>query len=864
MKRLVTGILAHVDAGKTTLSEGMMYVSGNLKKLGRVDHQDAFLDTNHLERERGITIFSKQAILSLEDTQFMLLDTPGHVDFSAEMERTLQVLDYAILVISGSAGVQGHTETLWRLLQQYHIPTFLFVNKMDLDRADRETVLAQLKQRLSDGCVDFSADRPEEERDEEIALCDEALMEQFLDYGTLPLAEIQRAIVRRQLFPCFFGSALKLDGVEEFLRGLERFTVQPQYPAEFGAKVYKISRDAQGTRLTWMKITGGGLKVKTRLTNAGWNTDEGNVWEEKADQLRLYSGEKFQTADFVPAGSVCAVTGLTQTQPGDALGLEPESPAPVLEPVLTYQLILPEGADIHTTLAKLRQLEEEDPLLRIVWNERLQEIHIQLMGQIQLEILKDLIHERFQLNISFGPGNIVYKETIAAPVEGIGHFEPLRHYSEVHVLLEPLPRGSGLEFETACAPDTLDPNWQRLVLTHFAEREHLGVLTGSPITDMRLTLVAGRAHTKHTEPGDFRQATYRAIRQGLMKAESVLLEPWYAYRLTVPQDCIGRAMSDIPQRGGTFEPPLTEGEFSVLTGTAPVSTMRDYPMEVVAYTKGRGQLSLSLEGYFPCHNADEVIAQLHYEPEADLEHTPDSVFCSHGAGYTVKWNEVEQHMHLPAVLKPQAEEEPAPTQTISRRVTPSYGSSQELDKELQKIFERTYGSMQPRAFRSPKAIRYDHPREVLRQLEPATDFLLVDGYNIIFAWDDLNALAADNLDTARQALMDILCNYQAYRRCELILVFDAYRVPGKSGLVDSYHNIHVVYTKEAETADMFIEKVSYEINGRRNVRVATSDGLEQIIILAHGAQRISARAFRDEVEQVNRQIQAAIEQQNRR
>lgn len=864
MKRLVVGILAHVDAGKTTLSEGLMYVSGNLKKLGRVDHQDAFLDTYHLERERGITIFSKQAILSSEDTQFMLLDTPGHVDFSAEMERTLQVLDYAILVISGSDGVQGHTETLWRLLHQYRIPTFLFINKMDLERADRESILAQLRNRLGDGCIDFSVDRSKAERNEEIALCEEALMECFLDTGTLPLTEIQRAIVRRQLFPCFFGSALKLDGVERFLCGLERYTVQPQYPTEFGAKVYKISRDAQGIRLTWMKITGGGLKVKTRLTNAGWNTDSNDIWEEKADQLRLYSGEKFQTTDFVPAGSVCAVTGLTQTQPGDALGLEAESLSPMLEPVLTYQLILPEDADVHVTLLKLRQLEEEDPLLRIVWNERLQEIHIQLMGQIQLEILKELIHDRFHLDVSFGSGNIVYKETISAPVEGIGHFEPLRHYSEVHVLLEPLPHGSGLEFDTACPPDTLDTNWQRLVLTHFAEREHIGVLTGSPITDMRLTLIAGRAHTKHTEPGDFRQATYRAIRQGLMKADSILLEPWYAYRLTVPQDCIGRAMSDIPQRGGTFEPPITEGESSILTGTAPVSTMRDYPMEVVAYTKGRGQLTLTLEGYFPCHNAEEVIAQMHYEPESDLDHTPDSVFCSHGAGYTVKWNEVEQHMHLPAVLKPEPTEEHAPTQTISRRVTPSYGSSQELDKELQKIFERTYGSIQPRAFRNSQAMRYDHPREVLRQLEPATDFVLVDGYNMIFAWDDLKTLAADNLDAARQALMNMLCNYQAYRHCELILVFDAYRVAGKSGLIDSYHNIHVVYTKEAETADMFIEKVSYEINGRRNVRVATSDGLEQIIILAHGAQRISACAFRNEIEQVNRQIEAAIQEQNRR
>lgn len=863
-KYICAGLLAHVDAGKTTLSEGMLYVSGNLKKLGRVDHKDAFLDTYRLERERGITIFSKQAVMTLENTQFMLLDTPGHVDFSTEMERTLQVLDYAILVISGSDGVQGHTETLWKLLEQYRIPTFLFVNKMDLESAKRDEVLAQLKRRLSDGCVDFSAGRDIAERDEEAAMCSEALMECYLEDGALPLAELQRAIVHRELFPCFFGSALRLDGVEEFLYGMERYTVSPQYPAEFGAKVYKISRDPQGNRLTWMKITGGGLQVKTRLTNAGLSVKEDEIWEEKADQLRVYSGEKYQMVDFVPAGSVCAVTGLTQTQPGDALGLEPESLEPVLEPVLTYQLILPEGCDVHTTLGKLKQLEEEDPQLHIAWNERLQEIHIQLMGEIQLEVLKSLIMERFGLDVTFGTGNVVYKETIAAPVEGIGHFEPLRHYAEAHLLLEPLKRGSGLEFATICSEDVLDRNWQRLILTHLEEKEHLGVLTGSPITDMRITLLTGRAHAKHTEGGDFRQATYRAIRQGLMKAESVLLEPWYTFRLELPQECVGRAMSDIQTRGGTFDPPESDGECSILTGTAPVSEMRDYPMEVAAYTRGRGRLSLAVDGYRPCHNADAVIEATGYDPEADVENTPHSVFCSHGAGYTVKWDEVEQHMHLPAVFQPEQEREPSTEQVIVNRAAPAYTSPQELDKELKKIFERTYGAIQPRAFRSQKPMRYDRPREVLRQLEPATDYLLVDGYNIIFSWDDLKALAKDNMDAARQSLMDTLCNYQAYRHCELILVFDAYRVPGQAGLIDSYHNIHVVYTKEAETADMFIEKVSYEISGRRNVRVATSDGIEQIIILAHGAQRISARAFRDEVEQVNRQISDAIRRQNQK
>lgn len=861
MKRLVIGMLAHVDAGKTTLSEGMLYLSGNLKKLGRVDHGDAFLDTYRLERERGITIFSKQAILSLENTQFMLMDTPGHVDFSTEMERTLQILDYAILVISGSDGVQGHTETLWKLLEQYRIPTFLFVNKMDLDGAEYDAVLAQLRRRLSENCVDFSEGRDMELWREEAAVCSEELMAAYLDSGELPLPELRRAIVHRALFPCFFGSALRLEGVEYFLRGLEQYTVNPRYPKKFGAKVYKISRDPQGSRLTWMKITGGMLPVKTRLTNAGLSVPKDEAWEEKADQLRLYSGEKYQMTDCVPAGCVCAVTGLTRTKPGDALGLEAASPAPVLEPVLTYQLRLPEGSDVTAALRQLRQLEEEDPQLHIVWNERLQEIHIQLMGEIQLEILKSLIEERFGLQVTFDTGNIVYKETIAAPVEGIGHFEPLRHYAETHLLLEPLPRGSGLEFASACSEDVLDRNWQRLILTHLAEKEHLGVLTGSPITDMRITLLTGRAHAKHTEGGDFRQATYRAVRQGLMKAESVLLEPWYAFRLELPQASVGRAMSDIPARGGTFDPPETDGENSVLCGHAPVAAMRDYPMEVLAYTKGRGRVSLTVDGYRPCHNTEEVVARIGYQPEADVENTPDSVFCSHGAGYTVKWHEVEQQMHLPAVIRLRADDS-APEQTVTRTARASYSSPQELDRELKKIFERTYGKIQPRAFRSARSMGYDHPREVLRQLEPAQDYLLVDGYNIIFSWDDLHALAQDSMDAARQSLMNTLCNYQAYRRCEVILVFDAYRVPGQTGVVERYHNIHVVYTKEAETADMFIEKVSYEISGRRNVRVATSDGIEQIIILAHGAQRISARAFRDEVEQVERQIAQSIRRQN--
>ncbi len=854
-KHLCVGLLAHVDAGKTTLSEAMLYLSGATNTLGRVDHQNTVLDTDHLERERGITIFSKQAILSLCDTELTILDTPGHVDLSTEMERTLQTLDYAILVISGTDGVQGHTETLWQLLQQYAIPTFLFVNKMDLDSADRGQLLSELQQRLNSGCIDFSADRTDEEIHEDAATCEESLLAAFLEQGALSDRAIQRAIVHRALFPCYFGSALKLDGVQHFLDGLERYTVAPHYPTSFGAKIFKISRDAQNTRLTWMKLTGGALKVKTKLSGI---TQAQEQWEQKVDQIRLYSGEKYRMADQVEAGMICAVTGLSYTQPGMALGLDCASPPPVLQPVLTYQVLLPEGCDVHNALRKLQQLEEEDPQLHVTWNERMQEIHLQLMGKIQLEILQRIIKDRFDLDVTFGAGSILYRETITEPVEGIGHFEPLRHYAEVHVLLEPLAPGSGLEFASVCSEDVLDRNWQRLILTHFEEKEHLGVLTGHPITDMRITLLTGRAHAKHTEGGDFRQATYRAIRQGLKKAQSVLLEPWYTLRLEVPQDDIGRAMSDIQQRGGTFDPPEQCGGTAVLTGCAPVSTMRDYPIEVAAYTGGRGRITLSVQGYRPCHNAEEVIAQIGYDSETDLENTADSVFCSHGAGHTVKWNAVEQHMHLPAAYMPKSEHPEEQRAIPLSRVHSASADSFALDKELQAIFERTYGKIQPRAFRSQRPTSYREPRDVLRQLEPATDFLLVDGYNIIFAWDDLSAIANEHLDAARQTLMDMLCNYQAYKHCEVILVFDAYRVPGQAGNVSRYHNIHVVYTKQAETADMFIERVAYELNGNRRVRVATSDGLEQIIILAHGAERVSARAFRAEMEQTLQQIAAII------
>ena len=860
MKKRTIGIMAHVDAGKTTLSEAMLYLSGSIKKLGRVDHGDAFLDTFALERERGITIFSKQAILPLDSVELTLLDTPGHVDFSAEMERTLQVLDCAILVISGTDGVQSHTETLWRLLKRYEIPVFLFVNKMDLAGADREKVLSDLKNRLDENCVAFSGTDPDALMDE-LSMCDEGLMEQYLDTGALEPEAIAAAIAARKVFPCWFGSALKLEGVEEFLRGIEQYTLQPSYPAEFGARVYKIARDSQGNRLTYLKVTGGTLKVKTQLSG---RTDTGEDWTEKVDQLRLYSGAKFTTAAEVPAGTVCAVTGLTRTRPGQGLGMEAGSTQPVLEPVLTYQILLPKDCDAHAAHLQLKELEEEDPQLHIVWNPRLQQLHVQLMGQVQLEILQTLIRERFGLNVKFGTGSIVYKETIEAPVIGIGHFEPLRHYAEVHLLLEPGEPGSGLVFDTVCSLDTLDLNWQRLIFTHLEEKEHLGVLTGSPITDMKVTLLTGRAHLKHTEGGDFRQATYRAIRQGLMQARSVLLEPWYQFRLEVPQENLGRAMSDIQQMQGEFEDPELNGETAVLTGSAPVATMGDYAAELAAYTRGRGRLSCSLAGYRRCHNAEEVIAAAHYDPEADVDNTPDSVFCSHGAGTVVKWDKVPEYAHLDTsgVLAPEEEEEEGAPTVIHRGGAAPAAS----DKELQKIFERTYGPIKQQAFRpQPKGGRtsldsYPESRiKLIQNLQPVQEYLLVDGYNIIFAWEELNALSKVDLDAARESLINILCNYQGYKGCGVILVFDAYKVKNNPGSVEKRGNIYVVYTKQAETADMYIEKTTYEIGRRYRVRVATSDGLEQMIILGHGAVRVSARMFRQEVEEAEGEIRRLLE-----
>ena len=851
-KQIVLGILAHVDSGKTTLSEAMLYRAGVTRRLGRVDHKDAFLDTDALEKARGITIFSKQALLTAGDTDITLLDTPGHVDFSTETERTLQVLDYAVLVVSGTDGVQSHTETLWRLLRRYHVPAFVFVNKMDLPGMERQELLAQLNRRLGEGFVDFGAEQAN--RDEALALCDENLMDRMLDAGQLQDADLIPAIARRHVFPCWFGAALKLEGVDALLDGLDRYTRPALALEAFGAKVFKVSQDEQGARLTWLRVTGGELKVKAQLTGEA----DGEPWAEKANQLRLYSGAKYTLTEAIGPGQVCAVTGLTKARPGEGLGAERDSDLPVLEPVLSYQVLLPEGADVHAALGKLHRLEEEEPQLHVVWNETLGEIHVQLMGEIQLEVLRSLLAERFGLEVEFGPGGILYKETITEPMEGVGHYEPLRHYAEVHLKLEPLPRGSGMQFAVDCREEVLDKNWQRLVLTHLEEKQHLGVLTGSPLTDVKITLIAGRAHLKHTEGGDFRQATYRAVRQGLMLAKSQLLEPWYAFRLEVPAENIGRAMSDIQRMEGTFDPPESGEETAVLTGFAPVSTMRSYPMEVVSYTRGRGHLSLTLDGYRPCHNAQEVIAAIGYEPEHDLDNPADSVFCAHGAGFVVPWDQVRSHMHVDSGWGKSTR--PEQEAAVPQRRAMAYRATLEEDAELLKIFERTYGPIKRDPLAAFQPVQKAHrPDFAAEQWEIAPEYLLVDGYNIIFAWDELNALSKESLDAARHKLMDILCNYQGFQKCVLILVFDAYRVPGSPGSIEQYHNIHVVYTKEAETADMFIERVTHEIGRNRRVRVATSDGMEQIIILGHGALRVSARMFHEEVQNVEKQIRALVQ-----
>ena len=832
MKRLTIGILAHVDSGKTTLSEGLLYCAGMLRKLGRVDHGDAFLDTHALEKSRGITIFSKQARLLYGDCEFTLLDTPGHVDFSAEAERTLSVLDYALLVVSGSEGIQPHTETLFKLLCRYGVPTFVFINKMDISHLSRQELMGGLK-KMGDGFIDFSDDVPKEEFYDGLAMCSEDMMEQYLDTGTVSADAIRQSIRQRQVFPCFFGSALKLEGIKELLAGLEEYTTEPPRGDEFGARIFKISDDPQGARLTHMKITSGCLKVKDVLHGSGW--------AEKADQIRIYSGAKYQTVDQAPAGMVCAVTGLTSAHPGDGLGAEAGAPSPVLEPVLAYRAVLPEGVDAHKALSALRKLEDADPALHVAWNEGLQEIRVQLMGEVQLEIIQSLLKERFGLDIGFDQGGILYKETITSTVEGVGHYEPLRHYAEVHLLLQPLEAGGGLVFSTGCKEDELDKNWQRLILTHLKEKTHLGVLTGSPITDMSITLVAGKAHLKHTEGGDFRQATYRALRQGLMQAESRLLEPWYSFSLQVPQECVGRAMNDLQAMGASFDPPEQRQEDAVISGTAPVIKLQGYPAVLTGYTKGRGRLSCEGARYLPCHNSDEVIAAIGYDPESDTDNPADSVFCSHGAGHTVKWNAVFDNMHIPAVLRPKSEPE-------HEHAAPILSRSDE--EELIRIYERTYGPIRSNpiaAFRPSVSVQSQGFR-LPEATETGPEYLLVDGYNIIFAWDDLAAIAKEDMDLARSRLVNLMCNYRGLHRCEVILVFDAYRIKGNTGSVETVNNISVVYTKEAETADSYIERTTHELSKNYRVQVATSDRMEQLIIIGNGAMRISADAFRKEVD----------------
>ena len=884
MKKLVIGILAHVDAGKTTLSEELLYLCGEIRKIGRVDHGDAFLDTYELEKERGITIFSKQALLKTENMEVTLLDTPGHVDFSAEMERTLQVLDYAILVINGMDGVQSHTMTLWRLLERYQIPTFLFVNKMDQQGTDHDALLNDLKQHLHENCVDFGRTQDTDygmyeltpEQLENIAVCEEDILETYLETGIIEDRDIARLIIQRKIFPCYFGSALKEKGVKDFWNGVQKYTAEPKRPTEFGAKVFKIARDEQGNRLTYMKITGGSLKVKTLLSSnsngqslPGRKAEEA-AWEEKADQIRLYSGAKYELTSEAEAGTVCAVTGLTRTYPGEGLGIEQESELPILEPVLNYQIILPDDCDPHQMLQKLRQLEEEEPQLHILWDSQFSEIHAQLMGEVQIEILKKLIWDRFHVAVEFGAGSIVYKETVAEPVEGVGHFEPLRHYAEVHLLIEPGEPGSGCQFFTACSEDVLARNWQRLILTHLEEKEHIGVLTGSPLTDVQITILTGRAHAKHTEGGDFRQATYRAVRQGLRKARNILLEPYYEFRLEVPAEMIGRAMADVQKMQGTFDAPEVEGETAILKGTAAVAQMRDYQKEVVSYTHGTGKLFCSLKGYAPCKNQDEVVQNIGYDPEADLENPTGSVFCAHGAGFVVPWDQVEAYMHLQSgvdmdeldseswyedVESAQNPGTAVDNANISRNISGkngkfSYSGSYEEEEELQAIFERTFGPMKrDRTAFQKKTVHSSTPATRYRAGKPRQEeYLLVDGYNIIFSWEELNELAKENIHAARDKLMDILSNYQGYRKCTLILVFDAYKVEGHVEEIITYHNIYVVYTKEAETADQYIEKTVHRIGRQYQVTVATSDGLEQVIIMGQGAHRISAQGLKKEIE----------------
>ena len=863
-KRLVLGILAHVDAGKTTLSEEILFLTGSIRRLGRVDNRDAFLDTYELEKTRGITIFSKQAVFQLGETEVTLLDTPGHVDFSAEMERTLQVLDYAVLIVSGADGVQGHTETLWRLLERYHVPVFLFVNKMDQAGTCRDSLLGEMKSRLHDSCIPFD---PEGTTDreawlEELAMSgDEAVLEKYLEQGNVEEDDIRLLIARRQVFPCYFGSALKEQGVDKLLEGIERYSQDIKAGEAFAARVYKISRDQQGNRLTHMKITGGCLKVKDILPVGKKGEEEAG---EKINQIRIYSGAKYEAAEQADPGCICAVTGPVSTYAGQALGAARGEELPVLEPVLTYQLLLPAECDAHTMLPKLKQMEEEEPQLHVVWNEASGEIQIQVMGQVQMEILRSLMEERFGMKVGFGEGSIVYKETIAQAAEGVGHFEPLRHYAEVHLWMEPAERGSGLQFETDCSEDVLDRNWQRLILTHLEEKRHVGVLVGGELTDVKITLIAGRAHIKHTEGGDFRQATYRAVRQGLREAGCRLLEPYYQFRLEIPSESTGRALSDIERMQGRFQQPEMQGEMTVITGTAPVAMMRDYQTDVVVYTKGRGKLSCSLKGYELCPNESQVAEAIGYDADTDPDNPTGSVFCSHGAGYVVSWDQVKDYMHVesPVAVKARREKEAAPAEVDRPR--PSYPSSGGAsswgsdEKELEAIFLRTYGekkrSLPGEAGARTVSYTQKKQAEIPRE-EPVEEYLLVDGYNIIFAWKELNELAKATIDGARHKLMDILCNYQGYQKCRVILVFDAYKVEGNIGQALKYNNITVFYTTEAETADQYIEKLAHEMGKNHQVTVATSDGLEQLIIRGEGCRLWSAKDFREEVERVSQEIQ---------
>ncbi|MBR0599331.1 translation factor GTPase family protein [Sinanaerobacter chloroacetimidivorans] len=854
MEKLVIGILAHVDAGKTTLSESILYLSGKIGKLGRVDNKDAYLDTYELERARGITIFSKQAVFEIGETQITLLDTPGHIDFSAEMERTLHVLDYAILVISGADGVQGHTKTLWRLLDRYQVPVFIFVNKMDQNGTDKDKLIEEIKKQLDDRCVEFGPVETDGFYDQ-LAMCDERMLEAYLATGQIETSQIKRAVKERSVFPCFFGSALKLEGTEQLIQGIVKYAVIPSYPDEFGVKIFKITRDEQGNRLTHLKLTGGNLKVKDLLKNG--------IWEEKVNQIRIYSGQKFEAVNEIQAGSVCAVTGLSQTKPGEGLGREKASDKPVLEPVLFYQMILPEGCDPRAIMPKLRQFEEEAPELHLVWDEQLQEIQAQLMGEVQIEILQSQIQSRFGVEVVFGAGRIVYKETILNVVEGVGHFEPLRHYAEVHLLLEPGEPGSGLEFGVNCSEDVLGKSWQRLILTHLEEKPHKGVLTGSAITDMKITLVSGRAHNKHTEGGDFREATYRAVRQGLKEARSILLEPYYDFQLELPEKMVGRAMTDVEKMHGTSEISQTDGEMAILKGSAPVSTMRNYQQEVTAYTRGLGRLFCSLKGYGPCHNEEEVIASIGYDAENDMGNPTGSVFCAQGAGFLVAWDEVKDYMHVESYLQKKdglsGETLQNPTAAAGERGI----SLEEIDQIINRTFYSNQGkkSVWKRRIAAserhyePASGRHDEPAAYAgRQMETKEEYLLVDGYNIIYAWPELKELADENMGGARMKLLDSLSNYQGIRNCQIIVVFDAYRVQGHREEVIDYHNLHIVYTREAQTADQYIEKFAHDNKKKYRIEVATSDGLQQMIVRGAGCFLLSARELKEEIEEANERI----------